>query len=302
MLAVTAAAGLGGLAGRAVAHPDPNHNIEAITQQIAAGDRRPALFYARSIEYRALDKLVEAEADLRQCLTDDPAFLPAKKDLALVLVAAGKGEDAVRAAREAVALAEGKAAPIAAGAWSVLAKVEMARKNPAGVLEATTAGLKAMPRGEIDWFLMRAECFRALGKLTEAIDDLKRGHDALKSTILRNEWLDALIDAGRGDEALPVVEQQLQDARFRAGWLIRRARILLAKKQDEAAKDDLHLALGELDLHIRPDEPDPTLLVERGMVFHFLGEREKAAAELERADEIAGEPALTAPLARLLAK
>jgi tetratricopeptide (TPR) repeat protein len=287
--------------GAISAHPDSWHNIELLSQQIGAGDARPPLFYARATEYRAVDKFAEAEADLRECLRRDPSFLPARKDLALVLLAAGRVDDARAAARDAVAGATGKSASAVALAWSTLAHVELAGKEYAGVIEATREALKLTPRGQLDWYLMREAAFRALGRLDDAIADLRAGHDALKSSVLRTAWVDALIDAGRGREALATIEALLADVRYKAQWLIRRARVRQALNDTAGAALDLDAALGELDLRILPEDPDPTLLVERGMVWALKNNPHKARQELAHARKILPEPDVLAPLERLLA-
>jgi tetratricopeptide (TPR) repeat protein len=289
---------LGG--GRLVAHPDPSHTIEAITAQIDAGDRRAPLYYSRGVEFRALGKLVEAERDFRSALEGDAAFLPARKDLAAVLLEQNKLDEAGQAANEAIRISAGKPAPSQASSWIVLARIELARGHFQGVLDATGQALRLVPRGELDWFLLRADAWRGLSRLDDAIADLKAGYDSLKSSVLRTAWLDALIDAGRGREALPVIEAEMAECRYKASWLIRRARVRLAGAETDAARNDLRAALGELELHIFPQEPDPMLLIERGMALALLGEKEKAARELEKVKEITTEPEVIAPLAKLI--
>ncbi|MGI8603455.1 MAG: hypothetical protein ACR2OZ_10705 [Verrucomicrobiales bacterium] len=284
-----------------LAHPDPAHNIEQITAQIAAGDRRPPLFYSRGVEHRALGQLKEAERDFRECVNLDPAFVPARKDLASVLADQGRTNEALVFAQEAIRHAGAKSPPVQASCWSLLARIELARKDFKACIEATSEAFKLVPRGELDWFLLRAEAQQGLGCAEGAIADLKSGYDTLKSSVLRTAWLDALVEAGRGAEALPMIEAEMAECRYRASWLIRRARIRVAQKQTAAAKGDLHAALAELELHIFPDEPDPTLLVERGMVFALLGETKKAREELERVRSITSEADVGAPLEKLLA-
>jgi tetratricopeptide (TPR) repeat protein len=282
------------------AHPDPMHNIEAITAQIDAGDRRAPLFYSRGVEFRALGKFVEAEKDLRAAVDVDAGFLPARKDLASVLMEQNRLEDAQRTAEEAIKFSTGKPAATQASCWIVAARIALARSDSQQCLDATSQALQLVPRGELDWFLLRAEALRGLGRINDAIRDLKAGYDSLKSSVLRTAWLEALIDAGRGSEALPAIEAEMAECRYKASWLIRRARVRLAANETPAAKDDLRAALGELELHIFPQEPDPMLLIERGMALALLGEKEKAARELERVKAITTEPEVIAPLAKLL--
>lgn len=282
------------------AHPDTWHTIELITAQIGTGDRRPALFYARGTEYRAVEKWAEAEADLRECLRQDPSFFPARKDLGPVLLAAGRSDEALAASRQTVDLAASRPAPSLASAWVEVARIERSRAAWPEVVAATDEALRLVPRGETDWFLLRAEAFRAQGKLGEAIADLARGEAQLRSTLLRSVWIDALLEAGRATETLAPLESTLADTRQQAPWLIRRARARALLGQAEAARADRETALTELTARLVPEEPDPSLLVQKGLALVGLGRREEAAAALAAARAILPDPSLLAPLEREL--
>jgi tetratricopeptide (TPR) repeat protein len=283
------------------AHPDTWHAIELISAQISTGDHRAPLFYARGTEYRTVEKWVEAEADLRECLRQDPGFFLAQKDLASVLLAAGRTEDAAAAAREAVRLATGRPAASQASAWAEVARVERARGAWSAVLAATDEALRLVPRGEVDWYLLREEAFRGQGRLDAAIEDLARGDTRLRSTLLRSAWLDALLEAGRAAETLAPIEAALAETRHQAPWLIRRARARASQGDLAAAQADWTTALAELESRLVPEDPDPTLLVQKGLALAGLGRRGDAAAALAAARAILPEPTLLAPLARALA-
>jgi tetratricopeptide (TPR) repeat protein len=293
---VVAAAFAGWLSG----HPDPWHNIELITAEIDRGDHRPPLFYSRGVEYRAVGRFEEAEKDFEECLRRDAEFLPARKDLAAVRLERGRLDGAAATAREAISIASTKSAPIRASCSIILAKIELARRRFQDALDAIDEALKLVPRGELDWFLLRADALRALGRDDEAVTTLKQGHDALKSSVLRTAWLDALIRAGRGAEALPAIETEITECRYKASWLIRRARVNLAAGSQSAANADLRAALLELETHIHPDEPDPMLMIERGLALALLGDKSQASAELARIREITTEPEVLGPLVELL--
>jgi tetratricopeptide (TPR) repeat protein len=287
-------------AGSSFGHPDTWHTIELISAQMATGDRRPALFYARGTEYRAAECWAEAEADLRECLRQDPGFFPAARDLGPVLLSSGRPEEAVAAAQEAVRLAAGRPAASLAGAWAELGRIEAARGAWAGVLAATDHAMKLVPRGEVDWYLLRERAFRAQGKLDDAIADLARGEAALHSTWLRSCWLDALLEAGRATETLDPIESALGDTRHRAPWLIRRARARALLGERDAARADDEAALAEIEARLVPEEPDPGLLVQKGLALAGLGRRDEAAATLAAARAIGPDPSLLTPLERAL--
>jgi tetratricopeptide (TPR) repeat protein len=290
------------LAQPAAGHPDTWHTIELITAQIGTGDRRPALFYARGSEYRAVEKWAEAEADLRECLRQDPSFFPAQKDLGPVLLSAGRPDEALTAARDAVRLAAARAATSRASAWAELARIQGARGDWPAVVAATDEALRLVPRGEIDWYLLREQAFRAQGRLAAGITDLARGAGQLRSTLLRSVWIDALLDAGRASETLEPIEAALAETRHQAPWLVRRARARTLLGRKELARADGEAALAEVTARLVPEEPDPALLVVKGLALAGLGRRDEAVAALAATRALLNDPTLLAPLERVLAQ
>ena len=63
--------------------------------------------------------------------------------------------------------------------------------------------------------------------------------------------VDALLDARRFAEALPVIESALATARLQSAWLIRRGRARLGTGEPESGRADLAAAIAELD-RLRP--------------------------------------------------
>jgi tetratricopeptide (TPR) repeat protein len=183
-----------------------------------------------------------------------------------------------------------------------VARIEKSRRAWPAVVAATEEALRLIPRGEVDWFLLREEAFRAQGKLEEAIADLARGDTLLHSTLLRSAWIDALLETGRATETLAPIEAAMADTRYQAPWLIRRARARARLGQTDAARTDWEAALNELNARLMPDEPDPSLLVLKGLALAGLGRREEAAAALKAAQGILPDSTLLAPLERELAR
>lgn len=284
------------------AHPDTWHTIELLTERIATGDQRAALYYARATEYRSVEKWQEAEADLRHCLDQDPGFFQARLDLGPVLLAAGRPGDALEAAREAARSADHQPDRYRAAAWAGLARIERASQNWSEVLAATDQALRWAPRGEVDWYLLREEAFRGLGRLAEAIADLEQGEMVLHSSRIRLAWIDALIDLGRSAEALPLIDRAMAETPFQAPVLIRRgrARASLGRKTEAAA--DWEAALATADARLVPEEPDPGLLVVKGLALVELGRRAEAETALVSARSLFPDGSLVGPLERALNK
>ena len=301
---ILAAAGvfLLGLRPSAVAHPDTWHTIELLTERLAAGDHRAALYYARASEYQTVEKWSEAEADLKRCLETDPGFFQARLDLGPVLLAAGRPREALAAAEAAVQAADRQQARHRAVAWAGVARIQRAAADWPAVLAATDQALQCAPRAEVDWYLLRDEAFRHQGRLGEAVADLARGEAALHSSRIRLAWIDALLDSGRPAESLPLIDQAMAETPFQAPLLIRRGRARALLGQMPAANADWESALSAAETRLVPEEPDPGLLVVKGLALVELGRRQEAEKSLATARSLFPDPSLIGPLERALTR
>ena len=81
------------------------------------------------------------------------------------------------------------------------------------------------------------------------------------------------------------IEAELASSRVQSSWLIRRAKVRLATKQNEGAKADLEAALKELNGRMSGSAPDPSLLVDRGLVYDLLGDRDAAHKDYSQAKD-----------------
>jgi tetratricopeptide (TPR) repeat protein len=280
----------------ASAHPDTWHTIELISAQMATGDRRAALFYARGMEYRLVERWSEAETDLRECLRQEPGFFAAARDLGPVLLSAGRLDDALEAARLAIECGKDRPPAGLAVAWVELARIQEARCEWTAVMAATDAAFRLVPKGEVDWYLLRERAWRSQGLMDQAIAELARGAQELRSTRLQSAWVDAQLEDGRAEESLATIERALRESRFRAPWLIRRARAHSLLRQPARARSDAVAALRELDDRLVPEEPDPTLLVQKGLALVLLDRREEAATQLRAAQSLGPPRDTLAPL------
>ena len=131
---------------------------------------------------------------------------------------------------------------------------------------------------EID--LLHARLLLTNGKPARAAAVLKSAHQKHKSIVLRNAWIDAALSAKQISQVLPIIEEELTSTRFRASWLIRRARAKLTTNTPDKARSDLHSALQELNTRILPDRPDLTLIADRGLALALLGSNDLAQRDL----------------------
>ncbi|MGZ8921685.1 MAG: hypothetical protein ACXW3L_11950, partial [Limisphaerales bacterium] len=114
---------------------------------------------------------------------------------------------------------------------------------------------------------------------------LEQGIKETGSGLLQIEWIDALIDDGQHKLALEKVEAELASSRIQSSWLLRRAKVRLAQKQNDTAKSDLEAALKELNSRMSGSAPDPSLLTDRGLAQELLGDHDAAHKDYTRAKD-----------------
>lgn len=264
---------------------DPGHEITVadLTAQIAKTPEIPELYFQRAWNYREMGKPAEALADFSKTLSLNPAFLPASRELARDEAANGKLPEAIDRLRKAIAAAPPSQSFHIPGCESVLADLLLKNGKNEEALQAAEDGLRRSPDLLLDLCLLRAEAQRRLGRHDDRIRDLTQAMGKIRSFVLKEKWYDALIDAGRGSEILPEIEEELANTRYQASWLIRRARIRQLNSDRPGAETDLHAALTEIESRLRPQNPDLSLLCERGTVHALLGDRPAAQKDLDSA-------------------
>ena len=264
----------------AVAHDGPEHEIEELTQRIRNEGESATLLLERAIEYNVINKSAEAVKDLQRALELDPKSAAIERELSRAYFSIGKTNEAYDTASRALKYAS--AGPEKSSLYIVRAEVLRARKDFAKALDDMEKALRENP-DNAEAYLARSQLQRLLGKKGERIKGLEQGIQETGSGLLEEEWLDALIDGGKGDLALPRIEAELRDARLRSTWLIRRAKVYFAQKKDEEAKADLQEAVEELNKRLGRGASDPLLLVDRGEAQELLGKKDEAKKDYEEA-------------------
>ena len=132
---------------------------------------------------------------------------------------------------------------------------------------------------------MASQLHAILKKTKERVAGIEQGIQQTGSGLLQIELVDALIDDGQLKIALEKVETELAASRIQSSWLIRRAKIRLAQKQNDAAKVDLEAAMKELNSRISGSAPDPSLLADRGLAYELLGDRDAAHKDYAQAKD-----------------
>jgi tetratricopeptide (TPR) repeat protein len=276
------------------AHDSPEHKIDDLSFQIARSGKNPALLMERAFEHRALGQLAAAAADFEAAHQLDPKLTHALKELALVQLAQGKADTALATLNRAVAEN--------ASSDTLIARAEILTAQHD--YRAALRDCEAVFRQSTDnpeWYLLRAQLQRRLGLFPECLRDLRAGFARTGSAVLKEECIDAMIDAGQHKTALKQIEPELRDSRWRSSWLIRRARVRLALSETKAAQRDLRAALKELNSRFVPNAPELTLIIDIGLAHALLGDLSAAASDLRVARTLSREDPMLWRLEKSLA-
>jgi len=281
------------------AHESPEHNVKQLTAHIET-ERTPESLYQRAIAYRALRQLDNALTDLQAAISLAPDNLAYQLELSRTQLSSAKFDKALNSANRALKLA--KTPPQKATCHILRAEAYHSCNRFKPSLQACQLAFREIPKGEIEWFLLRSENQRRLEKHQPRITDLKAGFDLHHSAVLKSHWIDSIIDAGKFKEALPLIESELVDRRWKSSWLIKRARTHLGLEQTTEANSDLHSALAEINSRLNPERPDPLLLADQGMAYALLGNKTEARNSLKTLKQHRATPWITSRLETLLGK
>lgn len=263
------------------AHDSPEHVIQILTARMETIGERPDLLWRRATEHRVLGNLSAAAFDLKRAIKLRRDYTAAWVDLGRVRLAQGRHREARRTLQRLMAMVPDEAAR--APIRMLNAEILFASGDSAAALKECDRAIDAAGETQMDWYLTRSQIQSALGKFAEAADGLRRGFERTGSAVLEVECLDAMIDAGQNEAAAGRVESELREVRWRGSWLLRRARISLARGSISAAHRDLGEAIVEFNRRINPAAPEPGLLVERGFASVLLGDVKQAQSDLAAA-------------------
>jgi tetratricopeptide (TPR) repeat protein len=266
------------LATVAQAHDSPEHSIEELTEHIQHEGESVPLLLRRASQYRVLGETEKAIADLTRVLQLEPNQPGALVELARILLSIGKPDVALTWIQQAITAA-GKNESENAHLYATRGDIYAAQKEYANAFADYNRAI-AGDAAQLDCYLNRSWILEKLGRSDERIKGLAKGYEATSSIVLQNEWIEALIDGGQAQAALRFIEPQLQQARLKSSWLIRRARARLALGSQPAAtaaaQTDLKTAIAEINVRLRPSRPDTDLLLDRALSVLLRGNVESA--------------------------
>lgn len=278
-------------------HESPRHAIEALTRRIAERGPTAPLLVRRASEFRAARDYQAAEKDLEAALLLDFESLEARLSLARVRLRRGDPAGALETAQ--AALRTDPDDRTRAALLALRAEVRLASDEETKALADFDRALELNPM-EIDLYLSRSRAQARIGLHDARLKGLEAGIAATGSGLLRIEWIDALLDAGRYDEAAPHIEKKLARVRHKNSWRIRRARVLGARGEKEAADAELREAVEEINQRLNVQRPDFTLIADRGFAYALLNEPALAHKDLKAIRDSDAEPWIAEDLGRLI--
>lgn len=264
------------------AHEGPEHEIDELTERIKVEGESADLLLQRAIEYNVLRRGADAVKDLERALDFESHSPIILRELSRAYFSVAKTNEAFDTAGRGLKYASEGAEK--ASLYMVRAEISRSRKDYQKALDDVDKAIHEYP-DNAEGYLARSLLQQQLGLKKERIKGLADGMKETGSGLLEAEWVDALIDGGKAEAALATIQAELQDARLRSSWLIRRAKVLFAMNNDDEAKADAKEALAELNQRLSRGGHDPLLLADRGQAYELLGNREEAKKDYEQARE-----------------
>jgi tetratricopeptide (TPR) repeat protein len=245
------------------AHHSPEETIALLTKKIEAAPT-PSDLTQRATEWMILSAYRKAQSDLKQAIELDDQFWTAHLGLAKVYGKLGETGHALDVVNSALDQFD---SPNTQRAFHQFQSELYAENNES--FKALRAIQSAVQNGstETDDYLRRSLLQAQLGLQMERLNDLTDAMIVNESIVLKNEYIDALIEAGKLDKALDLVEKRMFESRRKSSWLIRRAKIHKQRDNEVLALHDLKTAEEEILDLLNPDRPHVGLLNELIQIY-----------------------------------
>lgn len=264
------------------AHDGPEHDIAELTEHIEKEGASADLLLQRAVEYQVIKDTAAAIKDLEQAQQLEPGSPAILRELGRAYFGTGKTNEALSTVTRG--LATGVKGAERASLLMVRSEILRPRKEYEKALEDANEAIKEHP-GNVEWYLDRSQLQAILSRTKERVAGIRQGIEQTGSGLLQIELVDALIADGQHKPALEKIEAELASSRVQSSWLIRRAKVRLAQKQNDAAKADLEAAINELNSRMSGSAPDPSLLADRGLAYELLGDTDSAHKDYNRAKD-----------------
>ena len=263
-------------------HDGPEHDIEELTERIDKEGASADLLLQRAVEYQVIKNIPAAIKDLEHAQQIEPGSSAILRELGRAYFATGKTNEALSTVNRG--LSTDVQGADRGSLLMVRSEILRPRKEYQKALDDVNEAIKEHPTN-VEWYLDRSQLQAILKKTKERVAGLEEAIKNTGSGLLQIELIDALIDDGQHKPALEKVETELASSRVQSSWLIRRAKVRLAQKQNDGAKTDLEAAVKELNSRMSGSAPDPSLLADRGLAYELLGDQDAAHKDYSQAKD-----------------
>jgi tetratricopeptide (TPR) repeat protein len=231
------------VAPRAMAHGEVHQRINALTADIARARTNPAPIYFQRAELYRLDQdFTNALADLDKVLQLDPTIVRAEFCRGRVYFEANRPQEALQSLDKYLA---GK--PPDVEAFTTRARVLKQIGRHAAAAEDYTAAIGISTSGP-ELYIERAEAYRAMGKLEEAIRSLDEGIRKMGPLVtLQLPAIDLEVAANRHERALARIDAVTARLQRKETWLFRRGEVLRQAGREAEARNNYREALAALN-------------------------------------------------------
>lgn len=264
---VFTAIGLILLSSSAIAHDSPNDVIDRLTHQLEHGVTA-RLLVDRGLEYRAIGDAERAEADFRAALALNEHYVPAYLTLAQMFVHEERIDEAVLVIE--TGMGEARGADHRDEFLRLRAECEVHEQDWISAIESLDA-MSTDLRTDLDTVLLRSAIRSNLNQLTLRVEELRAAFRDNAAVVIELELIEALRDAGLHGESLDRINAHLRNRKFKAEWLLRRARTYQAMGKTRLMNSDLEVALMELENRLDVPRPDTQLFTLRDQARDLLG-------------------------------
>ena len=229
--------------GKAGAHGDVHERINAITVQIKQSPSNAPLYFERAELYRVDGDFTNALADLNLAARIDPTLRRVDFCRGRVLFEAGKLNEALPPLNKYLATnpEDPEAYTTRARALRKVSQFKPAAEDYTIAIETTR-----IPSPEL--YIERAECFRGLGRLEEALRGLDEGIRKFGPLVtFELPAIDLEVALKRYDAALARIDRVSARWQRKETWLVRRAEVLKQAGREAESKKSYADALAALD-------------------------------------------------------
>ncbi len=259
----------------AEAHSEVDPEIAEVTAELAQHPDNVELLLRRGQLHRYNEHYAESLGDLDRAWTLDRSNRPVALERCRTLVALGRTREAETGLTQYL--------HEETGVSRVMALVERANLY-AGTGRATLAiadfseALSFYPT--IELYVARGHLQEELGQFDAAAAGYLVGLNRLpQASMLRSSLIRVKIAQGQYPEALTLIDQEIANASGKTEWYVRRAVVLAAMGQTEAAEYAYAQALTEAN-RILAKRPTALQRLMRAKVYHAMGQLDAAKHDL----------------------